>query len=132
MGTNADLQGELFEKSETAGKIQRKINQDVFTPVRIDDFVECSKHGESAKELTTIGIGKQDRIHDGAMLRESEFKTWLEQGGASSVAGRDSRAHAIRTLERWEQGRSSPPESAAALIFMAQKYPDTFDRLASL
>ena len=38
----------------------------------------------------------------------------------------------VRTLERWEQGRSSPPESAAALILMAQKYPDTFERLASL
>ena len=38
----------------------------------------------------------------------------------------------VRTVERWEQGRSRPPESAAALILMAQKYPDTFDRLASL
>ena len=38
----------------------------------------------------------------------------------------------VRTVERWEQGRSSPPESAAALILLAQKYPDTFDRLASL
>jgi len=38
----------------------------------------------------------------------------------------------VRTIERREQGRSSPPESAAALILMAQKYPDTFDRLASL
>ena len=37
-----------------------------------------------------------------------------------------------RTLEGWEQGRVSPPHSAAALILMAQKYPDTFDRLASL
>ena len=34
------------------------------------------------------------------MLRESEFKTWLEQGGASSAKGRNSRAHAIRTIER--------------------------------
>ena len=38
----------------------------------------------------------------------------------------------VRTLERWEQGRSSPPESAVALIIMTQKYPDTFERLASL
>ncbi len=38
----------------------------------------------------------------------------------------------VRTVERWEQGRSRPPESAAALILMAQKYPDTFERLASL
>ena len=38
----------------------------------------------------------------------------------------------IRVPVRTVQGRSSPPESAAALILMAQKYPDTFDRLASL
>ena len=38
----------------------------------------------------------------------------------------------VRTVEGWEQGRSSPPDSAAALILMAQKYPDTFERLASL
>ena len=35
-------------------------------------------------------------------------------------------------VESWEQGRSSPPPAAAALILMARKYPDTFDRLASL
>ena len=38
----------------------------------------------------------------------------------------------VRTVERWEQGRSSPPESVAALILMARKYPDTFERLAAL
>ena len=38
----------------------------------------------------------------------------------------------LRTMEGWEQGRTTPPDSAAALILMAQKYPDTFDRLASL
>ena len=38
----------------------------------------------------------------------------------------------VRTVEGWEQGRSIPPHSAIALILMAQKYPDTFERLASL
>ena len=38
----------------------------------------------------------------------------------------------VRTVEAWEQGRSSPRRSAAALILMAEKYPDTFERLASL
>ena len=38
----------------------------------------------------------------------------------------------VRTVEGWEQGRSNPPDSATALILMAQKYPDTFERLASL
>ena len=38
----------------------------------------------------------------------------------------------VRTVERWEQGRSSPPGSAVALILMAQRYPDTFERRTSL
>ena len=38
----------------------------------------------------------------------------------------------VLTVERWEQGRSSPPESVAALILMAQKYADTIKHLAAL
>ena len=34
------------------------------------------------------------------MTRESEFKSWLEQGGAQTANGRNSRAYAIRTIER--------------------------------
>jgi DNA polymerase III delta prime subunit len=34
------------------------------------------------------------------MTKEREFKTWLEQGGAQTEAGRNSRAYAIRTIER--------------------------------
>lgn len=38
----------------------------------------------------------------------------------------------LRTMERWEQGRSLPNEQAAALILLVRRYPDTLDRLASL
>ena len=38
----------------------------------------------------------------------------------------------VRTVERWEQGRSSLPGPATALILLAEKYPDTFERLVSL
>ena len=34
------------------------------------------------------------------MSKESEFKSWLEQGGAQTAKGRNSRAYAIRTIER--------------------------------
>ena len=34
------------------------------------------------------------------MKKENDFKTWLEQGGAQTVAGRNSRSFAIRTIER--------------------------------
>jgi putative transcriptional regulator len=38
----------------------------------------------------------------------------------------------VRTVERWEQGRSQPNEQAAVLILLVRRYPDTLDRLASL
>ena len=34
------------------------------------------------------------------MIKEDAFKTWLEQGGAASIAGQNSRVSAIRTIER--------------------------------
>ena len=34
------------------------------------------------------------------MARENEFKNWLEQGGASAVAAGNTRAFAVRTIER--------------------------------
>ena len=50
------------------------------------------------KACTTIENKIQD--HDEAVTKESAFKTWLEQGGAQTVAGRNSRVFAIRTIER--------------------------------
>ena len=37
-----------------------------------------------------------------------------------------------RSLEGWEQGKTEPPGPGAALILLAAKFPDMFDRLASL
>ena len=34
------------------------------------------------------------------MTNDSDFKTWLEQGGAQTEKGRNSRAYAVRTIER--------------------------------
>ncbi len=36
------------------------------------------------------------------------------------------------TLKKWEQGETQPNPQAAALILMANKFPDTLNRLASL
>jgi putative transcriptional regulator len=35
----------------------------------------------------------------------------------------------VRTLEKWEQGRAKPNAQAVALLLLAAKYPDTFERL---
>jgi putative transcriptional regulator len=37
-----------------------------------------------------------------------------------------------RTLEKWEQGRAKPNAQAVALLLLAAKYPDTFERLEGL
>ena len=34
-----------------------------------------------------------------------------------------------RTLEKWEQGRAKPNAQAIALLLLAAKFPDTFERL---
>lgn len=34
-----------------------------------------------------------------------------------------------RTLEKWEQGRSTPNPQAAALVLLVRRYPDTLARL---
>ena len=51
---------------------------------------------------------KQIGYHDEAMTKDDAFKTWLEQGGAAAVAGRNSRAYAIRTIERKLQELGMP------------------------
>ncbi|HEY2930741.1 MAG TPA: helix-turn-helix domain-containing protein [Acidobacteriota bacterium] len=35
----------------------------------------------------------------------------------------------VRTLEKWEQGRSKPNPQAATLVLLVRKYPDTLKRL---
>lgn len=35
----------------------------------------------------------------------------------------------LRTLEKWEQGRSKPNAQAATLVLLVRKYPDTIEKL---
>jgi len=37
-----------------------------------------------------------------------------------------------RTFQKWEQGVAAPNEQAKLLILLAEKYPDTMERIASL
>ncbi len=37
-----------------------------------------------------------------------------------------------RTLEKWEQGKTTPNDQAAALILMVKRYPDTIEKLKKL
>ena len=94
----------------------------------LDGLREIRKHRAGKRTLKTVRVEHRPlpeltpeairRIRDGLDVSRAVF------------------AHMIRvparTVEGWEQGKSSPPDSATALILMAQKYPDTYERLASL
>lgn len=38
----------------------------------------------------------------------------------------------LRTLEKWEQGKTVPNDQATVLILMVRKYPDTLNRLEKI
>ena len=88
---------------------------------------EVQEHRAGKRTLRTTGVPKPlpglspdriRRIREELNLSRAVFASMLRTP--------------VRTLEGWEQGRSKPPPSASALILMARKYPDTFERLASL
>ena len=49
-------------------------------------------------------------------------------GCSRAVFARQLRIN-LRTLEKWEQGRSQPNPQAAALVLLVRQYPDTLERL---
>ena len=38
----------------------------------------------------------------------------------------------MRTLEKWEQGKTVPNDQAGTLIMMVRKFPDTLERLEKI
>ena len=71
---------------------------------------------------------KQDTNHDKGMTMEDAFKSWLEQGGAKTVAGRNSRTYAIRTIERKLEELGMPfPDLGAA--WKADRFESLRERL---
>ena len=65
------------------------------------------------------------------MERENEFKAWLEQGGAQTVNGRNSRAFAVRTIER-KLGELGMPFRDLAQAWEADQFESLRERLRSM
>ncbi len=64
---------------------------------------------------------------DAALIRDLREKLHMSRG-VFALKLRVS----LRTLEKWEQGKTIPNDQAAALILMLKKYPDTLKRLEDL
>ncbi len=101
--------------------------RNIFAEV-LDGLGEVREHRAGKRTLRTVRVAPRPfpELTPGSIRRIRE----------SLDVSRAVFAHMIRvpvrTVEGWEQGRCRPPGCAAALILMAQKYPDTFERLASL
>ena len=93
----------------------------------LDGLRELREHHAGKRTLNTV------RVEPAALLKLTPeiIRSTRDHLGVSRAVFAHMIRVPVRTVERWEQGRSSLPESAAALILMAQRYPDTFDRLAS-
>ncbi len=94
----------------------------------LDGLREIREHREGKRTLRTVHVESRPL----PQLTPDAIRRIRENLDVSRAVFAHLIRVPVRTVEGWEQGRSSPPDSAAALILMAQKYPDTFERLASL
>jgi putative transcriptional regulator len=61
---------------------------------------------------------------DARLIRDTRMKLRCSR----AVFARKLRIN-LRTLEKWEQGRSRPNPQAAAIVLLVRRFPDTLDRL---
>ena len=94
----------------------------------LDGLRELREHHAGKRTLNTVRVEPRPL----PKLTPQIIRSTRDRLGVSRAVFAPMIRVPVRTVERGEQGRSSPPESAAALFLMAQRYPDTFDRLASL
>ena len=65
------------------------------------------------------------------MTKESAFRNWLEQGGAQTASGRDSRVYAIRTIERKLEELGMPVRDLDA-AWKADRFESLRERLGRM
>ena len=94
----------------------------------LDDLRENRERREGKRTLRTV------HVESGPLpeLTPEAIRRIRERLDVSRAVCAHTIRVLVRTVEGWEQGRFNPPDSAAVLILMAQKYPDTFEPLASL
>ncbi|WP_428357221.1 helix-turn-helix domain-containing protein [Methyloprofundus sp.] len=89
---------------------------------------EAKKHSEGKLTLKTVQIeGKEDFI-----ILPSEIINIRKQFNMSRGLFATYLHTSSRTLENWEQGRSSPNGQATTLLRLVQRHPETLSQIAAL
>ncbi len=89
---------------------------------------EVKMHREKKITLRTHVVEKKPHLEVSAnVIRETREKFHMSR----NIFALKLRV-SPRTLEKWEQGETTPNDQAAALILMVRKYPDTLKRLEEI
>jgi len=98
--------------------------RDIFGEL-MEGVAEMKSHREGKLTLRSFKVESVPLPKvDAKFIRGTRHKL----GCSRAVFARQLRIN-LRTLEKWEQGRSKPNPQAAALVLLVRKYPDTLERL---
>lgn len=89
---------------------------------------EAQSHDQGKITLRTYKHEKKELPKvDAELIRDTREKLHLSR----AVFAARLRIQ-LRTLEKWEQGKTVPNDQAAVLVLMVRKYPDTLKRLEKI
>jgi putative transcriptional regulator len=89
---------------------------------------EIKKHQTGKITLRTHKIEKKPHI----TITPKSILDTREQLHMSRAVFAIKLGVSIRTLEKWEQGKTMPNDQAITLILMVKQYPDTLERLEKI
>ena len=89
---------------------------------------EAKQHSEDKLTLRTINVESKDKFS----LTPSEIVNIREMFNMSRGVFAKYLHTSSRTLENWEQGRSSPNGQAMTLLRLVKSHPETLSQIAEL
>ena len=107
--------------------MKKKHKRNLFVEL-VQGIEEIKKHKDGKITLHTCKCESRERPKVNAKFVR-ETREWLNMSrNVFAIRLRVS----PRTLEKWEQGETTPNDQASALILMTRKYPDTLRRLEKI
>jgi putative transcriptional regulator len=104
-------------------------NRDLFTELN-SALIEARQHAEGKLTLRTHHINDISEFNHS--ISPEEIIKIREQFNMSRGVFAHSLHISSRTLENWEQGRSTPNDQAITLLKLVQRYPETLTHIAEL
>lgn len=102
-------------------------NRDLFAELS-SALVEAKEHSEGKLTLKTHQVDMMSELH----ISPTEIVNIRQQFNMSRGVFARLLHTSSRTLENWEQGRSTPNGQAITLLKLVQRHPETLAHIADL